>query len=312
MSNGNNETKAIQPIKDFLAQEYIQNKFQDMLGKKAPGFMVSVIDVVSNNAMLAKADRNSILFSAATAAALDLPINPNLGFAYIVPYNQKGVTKAQFQMGYKGFIQLAMRSGQFKTINAVDIREGELVEEDRLTGEMKFSWIEDQDERSNAEIAGYAGYFELTNGFRKTLYLTVKELEQHGKRYSQSYKKGYGQWADNFDSMAKKTVIKLLLSKYAPLSIEMQTAVMSDQATGEDEYPDNEAPDLEEIQKEKEDQRIKDWIENSNTVEKLKEVDEAIEEKELRELYDKKMEELTKPKKTNSKKKEVENEKIEL
>lgn len=240
-------------VKLLFEREDVKSKFQEMLGKKSAGFIVSLISVVEGNELLKSADRDSILFAAATAASLDLPINPNLGFAYIVPYkNKDGVRVAQFQMGYKGFIQLAMRSGQFKTISATPIYEGQLVEENPLTG-YKFDFTIKSD-----KVIGYAGYFELVNGFSKVLYMSLTEMKNHGLQYSQNFKKyNTGLWKDDFDAMAQKTVLKLLLSKYAPLSIEMQKAQLADQAVIKDweaqepEYIDNEPVDEEKTAEEK-------------------------------------------------------------
>lgn len=210
-----------QVIKQFFTADSVQNKFRELLGKKAQGFVASVLQVVNASDYLQKADPKTIYQAAMMAATLDLPINQNLGFAYIIPYG----TSAQFQMGYKGFIQLAQRSGQFKTISAAPIFEGQLVAENPLTG-FEFDFTKKKSET----IVGYAAYFELLNGFQKTLYMTEAELKAHGTRFSQTFKKGHGLWKDDFNSMALKTVIKLLLSKFAPLSIEMQRAVISDQA----------------------------------------------------------------------------------
>lgn len=245
-------------VKALFAKDEVKNKFQEMLGKRAASFITSVLQIASQNEMLSKAEPLSIYQSAAVAATLDLPLNNNLGFAYIVPYNNKqkdGSWKvvAQFQIGAKGFKQLALRSGQFITINDTDVREGELKEYNRLTGEITFEWIQDVAERLTKPVIGYASYFKLINGFEKTYYMTVDELNNHGLRFSQTYKKGFGLWKDDFDSMARKTVIKLNLSKNAPLSVEMQKAVVTDQALVKDaetedvEYVDNEAgvPDTE-------------------------------------------------------------------
>lgn len=245
--------------KDLLNQENVKAKFHELLGKKAQGFITSVLQIVSSNQLLASADPHSVYNAAAVAATLDLPLNNNIGFAYIVPYNQKqsdGSYKqvAQFQMGYKGFKQLALRSGQFSLLNATDVREGEIKNHDRLTGKIEFEWIKDTKARLEKPVVGYVSFFQLLNGFSQTLYMTVAELEKHGKKYSQTFKKGYGLWADNFDSMCIKTVTKLNLSKNAPLSIEMQKAVIVDQAVINDaettdvSYTDNDdAAVLEEI-----------------------------------------------------------------
>lgn len=212
-----------QTLNTMLGSELVKKRFFEILGKKSAGFISSILSVVKNNDMLTKADPASVLNSAVIAATLDLPINPNLGYAYIVPY--KGA--AAFQMGYKGYVQLAMRTGQYKTINAVEVHEGDIVSENQFTGEYEF----DKTIHRDAPVIGYMAYFKLLNGFEKYLYMSKEELQQHGLKYSQTYKRGGGLWATEFDSMAKKTVLKLLLSKYGILSIEMQTATITDQAT---------------------------------------------------------------------------------
>lgn len=245
------------PVKTFFESPAIKNKFAELMGKRAPQFITSVLQIANSNALLRNADPLSIFNAAATAATLDLPLNNNLGFAYIVPYNEKVKGKngapdtwrnvAQFQLGYKGFIQLAQRSGQFLTISASPVHEGQLIEENPLTG-FVFDWTKKQSEK----VIGYAAYFKLLNGFEKTLYMTKDELTKHGKKFSQTFKKDFGLWKDDFDSMALKTVLKLLLSKYAPLSVEMQKAVIADQSAivdyegGEVEYIDNQLPTQEE------------------------------------------------------------------
>lgn len=224
-------------VKGLLCNVDYKKRFEEILGKKAQGFMSSVINVAKTSS-LADCEPTSIVSAAVIAATLDLPIDPNLGFAYIVPYNntKKKIKEGQFQIGYKGFIQLAQRSGQFKTINAVEVREGEIKKVNRLTGEIEFNDDFDLATMEEKKVVGYVGYFSLLNGFEKALYMSREQLEAHGKKYSQSYKSREkwivekSLWTTDFDSMATKTVIKLLLSKYAPLSIEMQTAVTADQA----------------------------------------------------------------------------------
>lgn len=243
--------------KDFFARQDVRKKFEEMLGKRAPQFITSVLQIASSNELLAKADPVSIYNSAALAATLDLPLNNNLGFAYIVPYNAKqkdGSYKcvAQFQMGYKGFIQLAQRSGQFKTISATPIYDGQLVSENPLTG-----FIFDFTKKSE-NIIGYAAYFSLINGFEKTLYMPNETVTKHAGKFSQTYKKGFGLWKDEFESMATKTVLKLLLSKFAPLSVEMQKAVLVDQGVIKDENAnDIEYADHEDVTIDKEGERVR-------------------------------------------------------
>lgn len=230
--------------KGLFSQQNVKAKFEELLGKKAQGFMTSVLQIVASNGLLAKADPHSIFHAAATAATLDLPINQNLGFAYIIPYNTKDGCKAQFQLGYKGFIQLAQRSGQFSRIAATPIYDGQIVAENPLTGfEFDFTI------KPKGDPIGYAAYFRLLNGFEATLYMTVAEVKSHGQKYSKTFKNGT--WQTDFNAMATKTVIKLLLSRFAPLSIEMQKAIITDQAVINNEdatditYIDNEPEDVE-------------------------------------------------------------------
>lgn len=256
--------------KDLFNKDEVKRKFHELLGKRASSFMTSVLQVVASNEMLKNADANSIYHAAAVAATLDLPINNNLGFAYIVPYNAKqkdGSYKqvAQFQLGYKGFIQLAQRSGRFQTISATPIYEGQLIESNPLLG-FRFDFTQ----RKSENIIGYAAYFRLLNGFEKTLYMTVGELQKHGGKYSQTFKRGFGLWKDDFDAMAIKTVIKLLLSKFAPLSIEMEKAVIADQGIVHDaettdvSYTDNEEPEID-----KGIERVALMIDDCKTIEQL-------------------------------------------
>jgi recombination protein RecT len=263
-------------VKTLFSQDNVRKKFEEMMGKKAQGFITSVLQIVASNNLLANADPMSVYNSAAVAATLDLPLNNNLGFAYIIPFNQKqpdGQYKqvAQFQLGYKGFIQLAQRSGQFKTISATPIYEGQLIEQNPLTG-----FVFDFTKKKSEIIVGYAAYFQLLNGFEKTLYMSSEQLKSHGSKYSQTFKKGFGLWKDDFDAMAIKTVLKLLLAKFAPLSIEMQRAVISDQAvinnaeTEDVTYVDNEV-----VEVDKEAERIQLMISDCLTMEDLKALQKA-------------------------------------
>jgi len=227
-------TKAL-AVKKLLETNAIQAKFTDMLGgKRAAQFMSSISTAVSQNPMLQKCEPMSVISSAATAASMDLPINPSLGYAHIVPYG----SKAQFQIGWKGFVQMAQRTGQYQTINTTPVYDGQLVEQNPFTGEMKF-----QIEKTSETVIGYLLYFRLINGFEKYFYMTKEECEKHGKRYSKMYQRGKGQWAEDFDSMALKTVVKMGLSKFGILSTEMQRAVEVDQGVidenGQPVYEDN-------------------------------------------------------------------------
>lgn len=203
--------KEAKTLKGMLEMPAYKNKFNEMLGKKAAGFMSSIIAVTNNNKNLAKANPATVIGAAAQAAMLDLPINQSLGFAYIVPYGGE----AQFQLGYKGYIQLAQRTGQYVDIGSKTVYEGELEYENRLLDKFKFG------ERTGDKVIGYLAYFRLTNGFEKMLFIELDKMIAHAKRYSKNYKGGTEKWGlTDFDTMAEKTVLKKLLSKYGPLSIE--------------------------------------------------------------------------------------------
>lgn len=278
--------------KDFFSKDTVKKKFEEIMGKRATQFITSVLQIVASNELLSKATPESIYHSAMVAATLDLPLNNNLGFAYIVPYNAKqqdGTYKqvAQFQMGYKGFIQLALRSGQFHKISSTPIYEGQIKEADPLKG-----YTFDFTQKKSDLIIGYAGYFRLSNGFEATLYMTVDELKKHGTKYSQTFKKGFGLWKDDFEAMASKTVLKLLLAKFAPLSIEMQRAVISDQAIINDEtggsvtYVDHEEVPVDKIA-----ERAVSMIQDAETVEELIAIEEHV-QPEQKELFETKKAEL--------------------
>lgn len=285
-------------VKDLMSSDDIMIRLKEILGKRASTFATSVIQLTSQNKTLAQCVPASVVGSAMVSATLDLPLNQSLGYAYVVPYNEKQedgtyLKKAQFQIGYKGFIQLAQRSGQFKTIHTTEVKEGEIQTRDRLTGNMEYQWIDDDKERAKLPTVGYVAYFKLLNGFEATLYMSKDEVTAHGKKFSQTFKKNFGLWKDDFDSMAKKTVLKLLLSKYAPLSIEMQKAVTTDQALINDlegndvKYLDNETTvlDHEEVSQAKEEKRVKDHIEKATTLEELKQAEEGLSTIELQQLY---------------------------
>lgn len=238
-------------LKGLLNAESTKKRFFEILGSKSASFISSIINVVNGNQALQEANPNTVLMSAAIAATLDLPINPNLGFAAIVPYKEKGQAVAQFQMMWRGFVQLAQRSGQYRTLNTTEVYEGEIKRQNRFTGEIEF----DPDGRKSDKIIGYVAYMSLLNGFEKYFYMSREECEKHAKRYSKTYQKGYGKWKDDFDAMAKKTVLKLLISKYGIMSVDMQKAVEFDQSTVQGdinhieeataEYVDNEPKQIE-------------------------------------------------------------------
>lgn len=238
-----------QTLKNTKTQEYLAS----VLGEKRAEFVANITALVANDKNLQVCEPVTLMYAAINATILGLSLNKNLGYAYVIPYKTKDkagnqISEAQFQIGYKGLVQLAMRSGQFSTINATEIREGEVENFDLLTGEIKFNA---KPNRQSLPIIGYVAYFKLINGFSKMLYMTKEEVEAHGLRYSQTYSSKYdnvrsnSKWTTDFDAMAKKTVLKLLLNRYAPLSIEMQKAVETDQAVirtedGTPHYVDNE------------------------------------------------------------------------
>ena len=222
----NNNTVGKNSLKTMVNDERTKKKFQEMLGNKAQGFLVSLVNTIGGNSQLQQADPNSVLKAGAIAATLDLPIDPNLGFAYIVPYNNKGKNEAQFQMGYKGFIQLAIRSGQYRKINVAELYEGQFISYDPITDTLEH----DINNKISDTVTHYIAYFKTVNGFDKYNVMSKDEIINHAKKFSKTYSSKYSPWVTNFESMAKKTVLKLLLSKFGILSIEMQIAQKADQA----------------------------------------------------------------------------------
>lgn len=212
-------------LTSLLARVDVKKRFEEILGKKAAAFMSSVISAANANAQLKVADPKTVLSAAVMAATLDLPINQNLGFAHLVPYknNKDGVTRCQFQLGTKGFVQLAMRTGQYKTMNAEVVYEGELKSWNRVTGEIEI----DLASKKSDVVVGYVAFFRLLNGFEKYYYMDRQTMERHGRRYSKAF--DFGPWKTDFDAMGKKTVLKLLLSKYGILSVQMERAIQADQ-----------------------------------------------------------------------------------
>lgn len=240
MTNQKNNSALV--LKKMFNGPGLQQKFNDVLGKGASAFTASVMSLVNATPALQEADPMTVLGAAMTAATMKLPINPNLGFAYIIPYKNRGRMEAQFQMGWKGFVQLAMRTGQYKTINAGPVYEGQIEDIDFITGEIV------RGRKKSDTVIGYVAYFQLINGFSKTLYMSKEDCLKHAQTFSKSYKYGGGVWKTNFDAMATKTVLKQLISKYGIMSIDMQgealaRAIESDQAIiGEDgalHYADN-------------------------------------------------------------------------
>ncbi len=205
----------------------VKERFEQVLGSRANSFISNVLTTVSNNEALKHCDANSIMTSAMIAATLDLSINTNLGQAAIIPYRDRDRGDvATFQIMTNGFKQLAIRSGQYSKINNAIVYEGQLVKEDPFTDD----YIFDHSAKKSDKIVGYMAYFKLNTGFEKYFYMSVTDVEKHAKRFSKTYQKGFGVWKDNFDGMGLKTVLKMLLNKYGILSIDMQKAILFDQA----------------------------------------------------------------------------------
>jgi recombination protein RecT len=271
-------------VKSYLDSPELTERLQNaMTPQKKELFKTSLLGVINSNSLFEKADPLSIIQSALVATTLDLPINPNLGYAYIIPYG----VKAQFQLGYKGLIQLAQRTGQYQTISSSEVREGQIKEYDPLKG-VEFDWTV-----TDGEIIGYVAYFKLINGFEKYLYMSLKELEAHGKKYSKTYNNG--PWKTDFDAMAKKTVLKQLISKFGIMSVEMQDAVVKDQQVidkeGNGEYVDNNNI----IIKAEQDDRsevLKFIQDEAMTIEALQEVEQHLDTDEEKEAYDTRLFEL--------------------
>ena len=211
-------------LKNTLNAPSVKKKFEDMLGKRAPQFMTSITTVVSNNALLQKADVNSIVMGAAIAASMDLPLHPALGYAALVPFNSKDGCYAQLQVMSKGLVELFLRSGQCQSIINEVVYEGQLVSKNKFKGEYVF----DEDAKKSDKVIGYMAYFRLTNGFEKYEYMTVEEVKVHAQKFSQAYRSGAKIWKESFDAMGLKTVLRKLISKYAPKSLEMQKAMIFD------------------------------------------------------------------------------------
>lgn len=231
-----------QTITSPATQTYLNN----LLHEQKASFVANLTALVANNAQLQACQPYTLMFAALKATALKLPIDPALGMAYVIPFknNKKGITEAQFLIGYKGFQQLALRSGQYKCINTTEVREGELKKRNRLTGDIEFDFIEDDKKRLATPVIGYVNYFRLLNGFESIFYMSKEEMEEHALHYSQTYRsadsriKAQSKWTTDFDSMARKTVIKLNISKNGVMSTEMQEAIKADQSvmTSENEY----------------------------------------------------------------------------
>ena len=211
------DQKAITPyeaLKNTLQSSAVVERFEQLLGKRAPVFMASILSLSAQNKALTNCSPGSVLTSAAKAAALDLPIEPALGMAHIVPFGKD----ATFIIGYKGLLQLAIRSAQYEQINIAPVYQGEHVKQDRLKGDMTI-----EGEPVSDEIVGVAGYFRTKAGLEKSIYWNVDKIRGHGEKFSKTYNNNSSPWKTHFEAMAKKTVLRELL-KWGPLSIEYQDA----------------------------------------------------------------------------------------
>ena len=251
-----------------IQSDMYKNLINQTLGDKdrATRFIASISSAVATNQALQECDAGTILSGALLGESLNLSPSPQLGQYYLVPFNdsKKGYKVAQFQLGYKGYIQLAIRSGQYKKLNVLAIKKGELVKYDPLNEEIEVNLIEDEEERENAETIGYYAMFEYTNGFRKSLYWSKSKMEKHALKYSTGYAahKGYTFWEKDFDGMAYKTMLRQLISKWGIMSIDMQQAVEKDMATintdGTYEYVDNEESEIIEQEEPQEETTVQD------------------------------------------------------
>lgn len=236
-------------ISAYLTADAVKNQINQVVGgKDGQRFISAIVSAVNTNSALQECTNQSILSGALLGESLKLSPSPQLGQYYLVPFNDKNKGKvAQFQIGYKGYIQLAIRSGQYKKLNVLAIKEGELIRFDPLNEEIEVRLIEDEEEREQANTIGYYAMFEYTNGFRKAIYWSKRKMEAHALKYSKGYqaKKGYTFWEKDFDGMAYKTMLRQLISKWGIMSIDMASAIDSDMAVinedGTKDYVDNDA-----------------------------------------------------------------------
>lgn len=264
-------------FKALMNTPAMKKKFTDILHEKSDSFMGSLMTLVGGDNYLSQAEPMTIIASALKAATMDLPIDKNLGYAYVVPFNRSEKVgnkwvkhnEAQFILGYKGYIQLAQRSGQYKALNALAIYDGQLIDWNPLTEEFTF----DYKSKVSDEVIGYVGFFELLNGFKKTVYWTKQEIESHRIKNAKGYDKEKlsGAWVDNYDSMAIKTVLRNMLSKWGLLSVEMQSAITSDEKVFRvDENNDLiEETDLSDMEPLNQDLKEAERVEESENIETL-------------------------------------------
>ncbi len=240
-------------ITAYLTGDAVKNQINSVVGgKDGQRFISAIVSAVNTNPALQECTNQSILSGALLGESLKLSPSPQLGHYYLVPFNDKNVGKvAQFQLGYKGYIQLAIRSGQYRKLNVIAIKKGELEYFDPLNEDIRVHlMVDDWDAREEAETIGYYAFFELVNGYRKAMYWSKKQMEAHALKYSPGYKaqKGYTFWEKNFDAMAYKTMLRQLISKWGVMSIDLQTAIEGDMAIisedGTPHYVENDEDDV--------------------------------------------------------------------
>ena len=249
----------------FMTNNAVVNKVNSIIGDEKSGkrFISGIVSAVSVNPALAECNNSSILSGALLGESLNLSPSPQLGNYYLVPFkckradangNEHYEQVAQFQLGWKGYYQLALRSGYYKKLNVVEIKEGELVSWNPLEEEIKVNIVEDDEEREKLPTIGYYAFYEYLNGFRKAIYWSKSKMERHANKYSMGYraKKGFTFWEKDFDSMAKKTMLRQLISKYGIMSTELQNAYEGDMAVinedGTKTYVDNEETEAFEVE----------------------------------------------------------------
>lgn len=219
-------------------QKMINNTLKDPA--RVRRFVSSITSAVATNPMLQECDPATILSGALLGESLNLSPSPQLGQYYLVPFNntKKGCKDAQFQLGYKGYVQLALRSGYYKRLNVMAVKQGELKSWNPLTEEITLDLMEDEIARENAPSIGYVASFEYLNGFSKTVYWSREKMEAHALRYSKGYaaKKGYTFWEKDFDAMAFKTMLRQLISKWGVMSIDLQSAFEADSVAEDTDY----------------------------------------------------------------------------
>lgn len=238
ISNSLTQTKRNTSLASYLTQEAVKNQINNIVGGKSQRFISAIVSAVNTNPQLQECTNQSIVSGALLGESLNLSPSPQLGQYYLVPFNDRNKGKvAQFQLGYKGYIQLAIRSGQYKKLNVLAIKKGELVKFDPLNEEIEVNLMQNEEERENAETVGYYAMFEYTNGFRKAIYWSKAKMEAHAMRYSMGYraKKGYTFWEKDFDAMAYKTMLRQLISKWGIMSVDMVNAFENDMAVLNDD-----------------------------------------------------------------------------